>query len=188
MLARQEGLTKTYNRFHDSEETSDDIARLRELHIEMDQAVAAAYGWEDLELGHDFHETPQGVRFTISEVARREVLGRLLELNHQRYAEEAEAGLHGGKGGRQKAEGRIKSSKPKAAPEPKTAPKDQSNFLEMVADSPAKPSDAVPGNQIGAWDQCVCMLCGKNLAGFMVAEHTKTEHHGKDPGYRKVGK
>ena len=34
------------------------------------------------------------MRFTISEAARREVLGRLLELNHQRYAEEVAAGLH----------------------------------------------------------------------------------------------
>jgi hypothetical protein len=75
MLARQEGLTKTYNRFNDPEETAKDIQKLRELHVEMDKAVAAAYGWVDLDLGHGFHETKQGVRFTISEAARREVLG-----------------------------------------------------------------------------------------------------------------
>lgn len=94
MLARQEGLTTTYNRFHNPDERAADIARLRQLHVEMDRAVAAAYGWSDLDLGHGFHETAQGVRFTISEAARREVLGRLLELNHQRYAEEVAAGLH----------------------------------------------------------------------------------------------
>ena len=94
MLARQEGLTATYNRFHNPDERAADIARLRELHVEMDRAVAAAYGWDDLDLGHGFHETAQGVRFTIDEAARREVLGRLLELNHQRYAEEVAAGLH----------------------------------------------------------------------------------------------
>jgi hypothetical protein len=60
----------------------------------MDHAVAAAYGWHDLTLGHDFHATPQGVRFTVSEAARRELLSRLLALNHQRYAEEVAAGLH----------------------------------------------------------------------------------------------
>jgi hypothetical protein len=60
----------------------------------MDQAVAAAYGWDDLALGHGFHETAQGVRFTIDEAVRREVLGRLLALNHQRYAEEVAMGLH----------------------------------------------------------------------------------------------
>ena len=57
MLARQEGLTTTYNRFHNPDERARDIARLRELHVEMDRAVAAAYGWDDLDLGHGFHET-----------------------------------------------------------------------------------------------------------------------------------
>ena len=94
MLTRQEGLTKTYNRFHNPDEQSPDIIKLRELHIEMDQAVALAYGWDDLALDHNFHETKQGIRYTISEAARREVLDRLLQLNHQRYAEEVEAGLH----------------------------------------------------------------------------------------------
>ncbi len=56
----------------------------------MDNAVAASYGWDDLDLGHGFHETKQGIRFTISESARREVLARLLKLNHERYAEEVE--------------------------------------------------------------------------------------------------
>jgi len=193
MLARQVGLTKTYNRFHDSAETAADIARLRELHVEMDQAVAAAYGWDDLSLGHDFHETAQGQRFTISESARREVLGRLLALNHERYEQEVEAGLHEkkGRGGRKKSAQRKVAAKPKPTPEPTASPKDQVNFLEMVETKTAPPEIAlggVSGDQIGAWDQCVCMLCGKNLAGFMVAEHTKTVHEGKDPGYRRVGK
>ena len=94
MQTRQEGLTKTYNRFHNPEETAADIQRLRELHIEMDYAVATAYDWTDLDLRHGFHETKQGLRYTISESARREVLDRLLQLNHQRYAEEVTAGLH----------------------------------------------------------------------------------------------
>ncbi len=45
---------------------------------------------------------PQGLRFTISEEARREVLARLLALNHQRYEEEVKAGLHAKKGGKGK--------------------------------------------------------------------------------------
>jgi len=48
MTATQLGLTKTYNRFHDPQETAPDIEKLRQLHIEMDQAVCAAYGWNDL--------------------------------------------------------------------------------------------------------------------------------------------
>jgi hypothetical protein len=98
LLARQEGLTKTYNRFHNPSESSADIAHLRELHMQMDQAVSVAYGWNDLDLGHGFHETPQGIRYTLSEPARREVLSRLLQLNHERYEEEVQAGLHEKKG------------------------------------------------------------------------------------------
>ena len=116
MQTRQEGLTKTYNRFHDQGEESSDITRLRELHVEMDQAVALAYGWPilvngkvinpdqvpaagssfpaPLDLGHGFHATKQGERYTISESARRTVLDRLLDLNHQRHAQEVKEGLH----------------------------------------------------------------------------------------------
>ena len=71
---RQEGLTKTYNRFHDPGESHADVQRLRELHVEIDSAVSLAYGWSDLDLGHDFHDTRHGTRFRISESARREVL------------------------------------------------------------------------------------------------------------------
>ena len=113
MATHQIGLTTTYNRFHDSDETPTDIQKLRDLHVEMDQAVAAAYGWTDLDLGHGFHETQQGVRFTISEPARHVVLQRLLKLNHERYAEEVKQGLHGKKGAAKKA-----ATKEKAASKP----------------------------------------------------------------------
>ena len=69
-----------------------DIQQLRDLHVEMDYAVAAAYGWQDLALDHGFHDTKQGIRFTVAESARRELLDRLLALNHQRHREEVEAG------------------------------------------------------------------------------------------------
>ena len=105
MVDRNDGLTQTYNRFHDPDETSAASRKLRELHVEIDQAVATAYGWTDLDLGHGFHETKQGVRFTISEPARREVLQRLLKLNHERYAEEVKQGLHDKKKG---GAGRVK--------------------------------------------------------------------------------
>ena len=102
MICRKEGITAIYNCFHDSKKTSADIQKLRSLHVEMDHAVAAAYGWTDLELGHGFHETKQGVRYTICEGARREVLARLLKLNHERYAEEVRLGLHEKKGAAKK--------------------------------------------------------------------------------------
>ena len=48
MIANNEGLTSTYNRFHDPSETSSDLLELRRLHGEMDQAVLDAYGWNDV--------------------------------------------------------------------------------------------------------------------------------------------
>ncbi len=94
MIDRNIGLTKLYHLFHDSDALESKTEHLRSLQAEMDYAVAAAYGWTDLDLGHGFHETKQGVRYTISEPARREVLARLLKLNHERYAEEVAQGLH----------------------------------------------------------------------------------------------
>jgi len=91
MRERQEGLTKTYNRVGDASETSADITTLRELHIELDHAVATAYGWSDLSLDHGFYDTSQGVRFTVGPQVRVELLDRLLELNHERHAVEAGA-------------------------------------------------------------------------------------------------
>ena len=43
-----QGLSSTYNRFHDPAETSSDLLELRLLHGEMDQAVLDAYGWSDV--------------------------------------------------------------------------------------------------------------------------------------------
>ncbi|MDP8991533.1 MAG: hypothetical protein M3N31_00480 [Actinomycetota bacterium] len=94
MLERWEGLTKTYNRVHDPSEHANEIAELRRLHTELDHAVAAAYGWDDLVLDHGFHDTRQGTRYTIGPAARTEILDRLLELNHERYADEVARGLH----------------------------------------------------------------------------------------------
>ena len=94
------GLTKLYNRFHDPDGHDPRIQQLRDLHRQIDEAVAEAYGWDDLDLEHDFHEVaylPKNdrVRFTISEGARLEVLRRLAHLNEERYEEEVRQGLHG---------------------------------------------------------------------------------------------
>lgn len=127
LLTRSEGLTKTYNRFHDPNESDDDVARLRELHRQLDTAVAAAYGWIDLAanegaaLHHDFHETKQGVGWTIHPDARRDILDRLLALNHQRNAGEVAAGLHGNKSGKKKSAA-ARPQEPEFALEPVPAP------------------------------------------------------------------
>ena len=97
MLARQTGLTAAYNLVHDQNCADADIAELREIHRAIDEAVVRAYGWDDLiaaGLDHGFHDTRQGPRYTIGAAVRQEVLDRLLELNHERYAAEVKAGLH----------------------------------------------------------------------------------------------
>lgn len=96
MIARNEGLTKTYNRFHNRSENSEDIRRLRELHADMDRAVLNAYRWHDLaeraqpifldETNEDDH-TYQGRLFWPSDF-RDQILARLLALNAERHAEE----------------------------------------------------------------------------------------------------
>ena len=57
-----------------------------------------SYGWQDIDLNYGYYDSISGSRYTVSPVAQVEVLDRLLELNHQRYAEEVEAGLHQGAG------------------------------------------------------------------------------------------
>ena len=59
----------------------------------MDETVAHAYGWNDLKLDHGFHETKQGFATPSVRLRDREVLDRLLLLNHQRHEEEVKAGL-----------------------------------------------------------------------------------------------
>ena len=103
MVARNEGMTKTYNRFHDRAETSADIQHLRDLHADMDRAVLNAYGWPDLaeraapifldETKEDDH-TYQGRLFWPSDF-RDEVLARILALNAERHAEEVRLGAVG---------------------------------------------------------------------------------------------
>ncbi|MEI8110088.1 MAG: DNA methyltransferase [Chitinophagia bacterium] len=128
MLGMQLGLTKTYNLFHSNaittqsindkdkqvaslqkhlektantisfDEAIQGILKLRELHVKMDEAVLDAYGWNDIDLKHDFYEVdylPENdrVRFTIHPDARKEVLKRLLELNHKIHEEEKADGL-----------------------------------------------------------------------------------------------
>jgi hypothetical protein len=115
------GLTDIYNLFHTRDLTPAVVAKvskkspeeaeagfqgireLRRLHRELDIAIRDAYGWSDLDLGHDFHEIetlPENdrVRYTISPAARKEVLHRLLALNHQRaVSEEASTPTKAGK-------------------------------------------------------------------------------------------
>lgn len=91
MNHRNLGLTALYNLVNDPDysATSDqEVSWLRDIHQRLDEAVMAAYGWGDVPLRHGFHEYRKMVRWTVCPEARSEILDRLLELNHERYAAE----------------------------------------------------------------------------------------------------
>lgn len=92
MLRRELGLTKLYNLVNDPELESGadpDVDRMRAVHVELDETVAAAYGWDDLDLTHGFHSYRKVTRWTVPPAVRVEILDRLLEENHRRAAAEA---------------------------------------------------------------------------------------------------
>lgn len=91
MVENNEGLTKTYNRFHNPDEYSPDIKKLRDLHANMDRAVLDAYGWTDIHPVYDFREQlDESIRLTWDEDTRDEVLARLLDLNRVMVAQETQ--------------------------------------------------------------------------------------------------
>ena len=92
MQTQNIGMTKVYNRIKDASRQDDSLAALRGLHVGLDRSICDAYGWSDIDLGYDFHETEESVRWTMSATAREQVLGRLLELNRKRHADEVAAG------------------------------------------------------------------------------------------------
>lgn len=134
------GLTDIYNLFHARNLSSELVAKvskkpaeialagfdglleLRRLHVALDDAVREAYGWADLNLGHDFVEVetlPENdrVRYTISPAARKEVLKRLLALNHERTKQEgAQARVPGGVKAKRTATSRAGQATPPPAP------------------------------------------------------------------------
>jgi hypothetical protein len=104
MVRNNEGLTKTYNRFHNPDERSPDILKLRELHAAMDRAVLDAYGWTDIPtdcqflLDYEIDEETWGNkkkpwRYRWPDEVHDEVIARLLDLNQKRAEEERLAGL-----------------------------------------------------------------------------------------------
>lgn len=108
MESSDQGLTRTYNRFHDPEDQSANVVKLRELHREMDRAVLDAYGWGDVPKGCEFfldHEDEDDAgsttrskrwRYRWPDDIHDDVLARLLALNARRAAEEQRSGAAGG--------------------------------------------------------------------------------------------
>jgi hypothetical protein len=104
MVRNNQGLTQTYNRFHDQDELDPEIIKLRELHLAMDKAVLDAYGWSDVSSECEFildYEDPEDGskrkkpwRYRFPQKVHDEVLARLMRLNDDRY----ELEILGGKG------------------------------------------------------------------------------------------
>ncbi|MEV4801411.1 DNA methyltransferase [Nonomuraea sp. NPDC049421] len=116
MLARQAGLTATYNLVNNPACQDEDLVELRRIHRDIDAAVCRAYSWDDIldRLDHGYHVVGgRETRYTVGPYAQREFVDRLLELNHERYAEEVAKGLHDKK--RSAKTGRA-PKEPKAAP------------------------------------------------------------------------
>lgn len=108
MVRNDEGLTATYNRFHDPDEADPEILKLRTLHDAMDRAVLAAYGWTDLQpqckflLDYEDEDSEDEAesgrprkrkkpwRYRWPDEVRDEVLARLLALNSERAQQERE--------------------------------------------------------------------------------------------------
>lgn len=107
MVGRGEGLTKTYGRFHDPDDRTPEIVRLRELHDGVDRAVLDAYGWSDLRPACEFlldygtdeaeaaNDDGEGKRtrkkpwrYRWPDEFRDAVLSRLLALNQERARNE----------------------------------------------------------------------------------------------------
>ena len=127
MVRNKEGLTKTYNRFHDPDEISPDILKLRDLYATMDRAVLDAYGWIDIPTDCEFlldwededdeedtgrrRKKPWRLRWP--DDVRDEVLARLLALNAERAAAEERAGVAAA------AADKTSSGKPRRGRKPK---------------------------------------------------------------------
>lgn len=200
MLNLQLGLTKTYNLFHTERLTIDnpqlkkanlqipiedalsDIYKLRKLHKQMDEAVLQAYGWTDIELKHDFYEVdylPENdrIRYTIHPDSRKEILKRLLELNHKIHNEEVKAGLWDKKG---KITKKTKVAKTKLIkPKERITPEQLRKFVLLYL---AQKLDKI--NRVEAVKySCILQIC-KNVA---MNYHWAIQKHGPyDPEFEKT--
>lgn len=109
-------------------QTIQGIQTLRSLHIKMDQEVLKAYGWHNqITLNHDFHQIeylPENdrTRFTISNNARKQILEKLLLLNHQIHQKQLEQTKS------QTPPTKKQSPKPKSQKKPPKNPNQKSLF------------------------------------------------------------
>ncbi|WP_417730831.1 Eco57I restriction-modification methylase domain-containing protein [Rosistilla oblonga] len=189
LVKYQEGLTQTYNRFHSPTERDDGIAKLRELHEEMDQAVLRAYDWDDLadratcEFLLDYEEEEdeesetgrasrrrKPYRYRWPDEFRDEVLARLLELNATRAEEERRQGLA--------AEAETTAKKKKSKAKKKTTPK-KPRTKKTESDTPLLVDPAVEERNclvylLAAWNKRVSQRLLGQAAILMLSDDLRT--------------
>ena len=93
------GLTDVMNAIHSPDNADATIAELRRLLSVIDAEVAAAYGWDDVDVTYDFREFGGGStndkwRWALSADATSTLLEKLVALNRERF--EAAASANGG--------------------------------------------------------------------------------------------
>jgi hypothetical protein len=94
MFSNNIGTTKLYNLFHDPNCLETEVIDFRNLSIAIDIAVLDLYGWNDIELSHDFNQVdylPDSdcIRYGISRFAKDEVIYRMSMLNKERFESES---------------------------------------------------------------------------------------------------
>jgi len=106
MRETDQGLTQTYNLLKDPTCTDSAIEHLRDLHLQLDRAVLAAYGWSDIDVPP--YTTPETeAESRALEAFEDEVIDRLFLLNAERAEREAVLGAGGG-GGKKGGKGKGK--------------------------------------------------------------------------------
>ncbi len=108
MVKTQQGLTQIYNLLKDPECHDPDIEALRALHVDMDRAVLAAYGWSDIAV------PPYPMPFP------DEVIDRLFALNEERAKDEKVKAQTNPNATRRKPAARAKKSKAESPTLPHT--------------------------------------------------------------------
>ncbi|MBQ0883676.1 hypothetical protein KBZ94_01805 [Streptomyces sp. RM72] len=125
-------LTPLSQKIHSPGESSFEILAIRECQRNIDYAVMAGYGW-DIDLEYGFHETRRGMRYTMSPRAQTMVLDCLLQLNHARYKEELDQGLHTPEAKKRRAAARKAKAKARAAKRnPRPAPQDDGTLFSEL--------------------------------------------------------
>jgi hypothetical protein len=115
MVATQQGLTQTYNLLKDPECSDPEIVALRDVHLEMDREVLAAYGWSDIAIPPYTTPTTDAEKRAFS-LFEDTVIDRLFALNSERAEAERLAGLSRAKPTtKSKAPGARRAKSPKSS-------------------------------------------------------------------------